>query len=244
MLRRAANRDAARSLRSFFKPREKVFFYGVKTPELRRIERSLYLAIRKSWSYADALAFCDHLLGDRYMETKSLGMMLLSRYRRDFQESLLTRAHSWLKANLCDNWALTDALCALILSPLLEKSPRLVAKIRPWSRSANLWVRRAGVVALVKSARQGRHLDSAYQVATRCCQTRQDLMHKAVGWLLREAGKTDAARLERYLLSHGPAVPRTTVRYAIERFPEKRRRAILERTRGSGVERRGNQGTF
>jgi 3-methyladenine DNA glycosylase AlkD len=60
-----------------------------------------------------------------------------------------------------------------------------------------------------------------------------DLIHKASGWVLREAGKADAARLERYLLEHGPAIPRTTVRYAIERFPESRRRRILELTRGA-----------
>ena len=58
-----------------------------------------------------------------------------------------------------------------------------------------------------------------------------DLMHKACGWFLREAGKADEKRLERYLLQHGPAIPRTTVRYAIEKFPEARRRMVLERTR-------------
>jgi 3-methyladenine DNA glycosylase AlkD len=58
-------------------------------------------------------------------------------------------------------------------------------------------------------------------------------MHKASGWLLREAGKADAKRLERYLLDHGPDIPRTTVPYAIERFQEAKRRRILELTRGT-----------
>ncbi len=218
---------------SFFKPGEKVFFYGVKSPALRQIERGLYLDIRKSWSYADALAFCGLVLHDRQMEMKTLGMMMLSRYHRHFQENLLNRAHSWLKTDLCDNWALTDALCGLILSPLLEKFPGLVAKIKPWSKSSNLWVRRASVVALVKPARRGRYLDDAYQAATSLLSDREDLMHKAVGWLLREAGRADPARLESYLLSQGAAVPRTTVRYAIERFPEQKRLQILERTRTS-----------
>ena len=61
---------------------------------------------------------------------------------------------------------------------------------------------------------------------------REDLAHKAVGWLLREAGRTDRARLERYLLAHGPAIPRTSLRYAIEHFPPRERRRLLEATRG------------
>lgn len=56
-------------------------------------------------------------------------------------------------------------------------------------------------------------------------------MHKAVGWLLREAGKTDMERLKRFLLKNGPEIPRTTVRYAIERFPKNQRKQLLEETR-------------
>ena len=57
-------------------------------------------------------------------------------------------------------------------------------------------------------------------------------MHKALGWLLREAGKTDMKRLRQFLLKHGPTIPRTTLRYAIERFPTKDRAKLLQKTRG------------
>ena len=56
-------------------------------------------------------------------------------------------------------------------------------------------------------------------------------MHKALGWLLREAGKTDMKRLRQFLLKHGPTIPRTTLRYAIERFPAKERAELLQKTR-------------
>lgn len=95
-----------------------------------------------------------------------------------------------------------------------------------------MWVRRGSAVAFVPHARKGRLLDGAYAVAELLLGDDEDLIHKAVGWLLREAGKTDAGRLTRFLLEHGPSIPRTAVRYAIERFPEKERKRLLAATRG------------
>jgi 3-methyladenine DNA glycosylase AlkD len=83
---------------------------------------------------------------------------------------------------------------------------------------------------LIPSVRRGDALALAYEVAARLHADREDLIQKAVGWMLREAGKTDMPRLERYLLANGPSIPRTTLRYAIERFPEPKRRGILALT--------------
>jgi hypothetical protein len=84
---------------------------------------------------------------------------------------------------------------------------------------------------LVPFARRGQSLDLAYELAGDCFSDREDLMHKATGWLLREAGKTDMRRLRGFLLEHGPRVPRTALRYAIERFPENERAHLLAATR-------------
>jgi 3-methyladenine DNA glycosylase AlkD len=103
--------------------------------------------------------------------------------------------------------------------------------MRVWARDRNMWVRRASIVGLIQRARRGESLDLVYEIARRLHPDREDLIQKAVGWALREAGKTDMPRLERYLRANGAAIPRTTLRYAIERFPEKKRRAILAATR-------------
>ena len=95
-----------------------------------------------------------------------------------------------------------------------------------------MWVRRAAAVSLIPSVRKGAALDVAYKVARALHADREDLIQKAVGWLLREAGKTDPARLERYLRQHGPSIPRTTVRYAIERMPDAKRKRLLVITHG------------
>lgn len=231
VLRKAADPLVAQSQRMFFKPWEKVAMHGIKTPDLRAIERRLYHLVRTEWSYAQALRFCDLLIADRYIESKGLGLMLLTRYHRKYEEDLLDRAKLWLERDLCANWAVTDQLSTQILSRLLDQYEHVARRIEGWKRSSNLWVRRAGVVSFVKPSGRGRHLDRVYRVVPAHFKDDHDLMHKACGWLLREAGKADADRLERFLLRQGTAIPRTTVRYAIERFPEGRRRRILERTR-------------
>ena len=229
--RKAADPRIAAGQRAYFKKWEKVLFHGIMTPDLRAIERGLYRLIRQEWGYADAVVFCELLIRDRYMESKSLGLTLLARYRRRFEEGLLRRAQNWLERNLCDNWAVTDQLSTQIVTSLIDKFPPLAATVQSWNRSFNLWVRRASAVSFVKLAGKGRHLDRVYRIVTALLPDPHDLIHKATGWLLREAGKADAPRLRRYLLRYGPAVPRTTIRYAIERFPEAQRGRIQQITR-------------
>ena len=150
---------------------------------------------------------------------------------REFQPRHLATWKRWLARNDSANWATTDAICGSLIGPLLSSHPELIPRVRDWSRHRNMWVRRASAVGLIKPMSDGYGLDAAYAVARALRQDGSDLIQKAVGWMLREAGKYDQARLERYLRQRGPSTPRTTVRYAIERFPPARRRALLAATR-------------
>ena len=230
-LRRAGDPGVAHGQKRFFKPSERISLYGLKSPDVKRIERELYAEVRKSWTFAEALVFCDLLTHDPHLESKSVGLLLLKRYHRQFEEELIGTARGWLESGLCDNWAVTDDLSTGVLWRLLERFQNLAGQFEEWRQSPNLWVRRAGVVVFVKCAGKGRHLDRIYRIVTALLPDSHDLIHKACGWLLREAGKADSGRLERYLLKHGPAIPRTTVRYAIEKFPSAKRRRILQETK-------------
>jgi 3-methyladenine DNA glycosylase AlkD len=168
---------------------------------------------------------------DRYLEAKGLGIELVARFRRDFTPRLLPAWKRWFAGNHSANWATTDAICGALIGPLLLQQPELCQQMRAWARHRNMWVRRASIVGLIARARRGESLDLVYEIARGLHVDREDLIQKAVGWALREAGKTDMARLERYLRACGPAIPRTTLRYAIERFPEAKRRALLAATR-------------
>lgn len=230
-LKAAADPRVAAGAKAYFKAYEDLHFFGVKTPAVRQLARKLFLQIRDLWEIEDALSFCQILIERRELEAKNVGIFLFARYKKSFDKSLLPRFEAWLANNHCSDWASTDALSGAIIGPLIEQHPQLIGQLKVWTRKRSLWVRRAAAVAMVGSARHGEHLDEIYEIAESLLQDPEDLIHKAAGWLLREAGKSDVERLERFLLGHGPRIPRTTLRYAIEKYPPAKRKLLLEKTR-------------
>jgi len=227
-LRAMANPVRAKGVQQYFK--HAVIALGIDTPTLRDYARDQINAFKPGRSLAEAIALCDRLLRDAELEIRGLGILVLSAFKKDFTTALTGHAERWLKTRL-DNWALVDSFCSCVLSPLLERHPSIEATLRRWSRARSLWVRRAAIVTLVPFARRGRLLELTYELAREHFSDGEDLMHKATGWLLREAGKTDMPRLRGFLLEHGPAIPRMALRYAIERFPKTERTTLLEATR-------------
>jgi len=144
---------------------------------------------------------------------------------------LFAKAKSWLVGDLLDNWASVDGFCTQAMGAFLLRYPAFVERIKAWAFHRNRWVKRASLVSFIKPAKKKEFLPAIYEISASVFPVDDDLIHKANGWLLREAGKTDPGRLERFLLALGPAIPRTTLRYAIERFPEPKRKALLRDTR-------------
>jgi 3-methyladenine DNA glycosylase AlkD len=217
-------------MRAYFKRDETVAFFGVAAPEVRRLARAVWLDHR-GWNVADATAYCDRLIRRPELEAKAAGVLVLARWHRDFRPALLRRVRGWFHGGHCATWAAVDLVAPTLVTPLLARFPALLREVTGWTSARSLWVRRAAAVSLVPLARRGQALPEAYAVAEALFDDRHDLIHKATGWLLREAGKTDPRRLEAFLRRHGPAIPRTTLRYAIERFPPSERRQLLEDTR-------------
>jgi 3-methyladenine DNA glycosylase AlkD len=223
-------RDAklARGVQQYFK--QEIIALGIDTPTLREFAAGQSKPLTGTWRLPDAVALCDRLLQEPELEVRGVGILILSAFKREFRPALIRSARQWLETRL-DNWALVDTFCGSVLSPLLAQHPGVEKTLHTWSRARSLWVRRAAIVTLVPFARRGRLLETAFGLACEHFEDPEDLMHKAVGWLLREAGKTDMPRLRQFLERRGPAIPRTTLRYAIERFPAGERRRLLETTR-------------
>ena len=228
-LKSQADPEKAVQAQRYFK--EAIFSFGLTADDSRDLAREMYLLVKDGWSLKEAVELCEILLPNKHVEAKALATMILLRFHEDFGLPVFGLIKTWLARDYLDNWASVDLLCPDGLGGLLERYPDLIPKIKTWTAHPNRWVKRASAVAFIKLARRGKFLDAAYQIAGRLFPSGDDLIEKANGWLLRETGKTDMARLERFLLRQRGRIPRTTLRYAIERFPEPQRRRLLKRTR-------------
>lgn len=223
--------ERAAGAKAYFKQSEPLYFYGASVPEVRALARRLHAEVKGQWTVREAIAFADLAVRRRETETKLLGIVMLARYVGDLPADLAPTIEGWIKAGFCSSWALIDALSAEVITPLIRAFPPLLPQVTAWHSSKNQWLRRASLVPLVPFARRGEHLTATYSLVTALMSDAEDLTQKASGWLLREAGKTNPRRLTAFLMAHGPAIPRTTLRYAIEKFPAAERARILTETR-------------
>ena len=126
-----------------------------------------------------------------------------------------------------NNWDLVDLSCYPLLGEwLLDKDRALLYDLARNGRT--IWEQRIGIVSTMTFIRHGQ-LDDTFAIADILLYHPHDLIHKAVGWLLREAGKRDKSALESYLQPRYRTMPRTALRYAIEKFPEAERRQYLSK---------------
>ena len=230
-LRRMGDPARARGMQQYFK--NEIVALGIAAPTLRLFMRERMKPLRHEWRLSEAIRLCGRLLRGPEMEIRVAGILALAAFKRELTPELLAQAELWL-ARWLDNWALVDTFCGSVLSPLLAQHPEVKRSLVRWSRRRSLWQRRAALVTLVPFARRGQHLDLAYRLCLDHLGDPEDLMHKATGWLLREAGRTNRPRLRRFLLQHGPRIPRTSLRYAIEHFSATERAALLRATRAYG----------
>ena len=126
-----------------------------------------------------------------------------------------------------NNWDLVDLSSPLILGAYLEMRDRSI--LYRLTASDKLWERRIAIIATQHFIRKGDFADTL-KISEMLLGDTHDLMHKAVGWMLREVGKRDLAAEEGFLKRHLKKMPRTALRYAIERFPEEKRRAYMARS--------------
>jgi 3-methyladenine DNA glycosylase AlkD len=225
-----ANADEARaaSFQRYFK--EPVEAFGVEYAGLKARRREVAAQVRGTWTLDDALLYCEEMLKDPRLEPRGNAFQTVGDFVEEAGPDLLEHVHRWLES-YCGNWGLVDNLVPSVLSPLLRIYPALVEVVVEWTSSPTIWVRRGSAVAFVSLMDDPVMMDAGYEVALRLQGDDADLIQKAVGWMLREAGKVDRTRLEAFLLEQGSRTPRTTLRYAIEKFPKEDRKRIMEATK-------------
>jgi len=224
-LRRRADADRVPVLQRFFKTgpgeyAEGDVFIGVAVPDLR--------AVCRECRDAGLPEILDLLASPVHEERLLALMMMVETFKRGTDREKRDIYRLYLASTkFVNNWDLVDSSAPQIVGAWLFTRSR--APLCRLARSASVWERRIAIVATHFFIRQG-DVDETFEIADLLLTDDHDLIHKATGWMLREAGKRDAAAERRYLKGRYDRMPRTMLRYAIERFPEPERRRYLAGT--------------
>lgn len=193
-------------------------FYGNSMPQLRALARE-----HQSLAEDDVLK----LLGSPFHEERAIALLIL--VRRFAKADAKARRHVYdlylAHTDFINNWDLVDVSAPHVVGAyLFDRSRKPLYKL---ARSPKLWERRIGIIATAHFI--GRHdFADTLRLAERLLGDKEDLIHKATGWMLREVGKRDGDAARTFLAAHYRRMPRTMLRYAIERLPEAERQAYLK----------------
>jgi 3-methyladenine DNA glycosylase AlkD len=219
-----ASRERAAQTRRFFKTGPGEYgegdrFLGVSMPDLRSL-----LPGTDPLSEGEIQA----MLASVWHEERMLGLLALVRRFGKARKQEARRQHLvdlYLASTASiNNWDLVDNSAPHLLGAWLLDHDRGV--LQRLASSSNLWEQRIAVLATLGLIRAGQ-FDDTLALCERFLGHPHDLMHKACGWMLREVGKRDAAVLRGFLDQHAPVMPRTMLRYAIEKMPERERKRYL-----------------
>jgi 3-methyladenine DNA glycosylase AlkD len=221
-LKNAATPERASGAARYFKTGEGEYgagdiFLGVTVPAMRKI------ALRYRDLRLDDL---QRLFDSKVHEHRAAALeVLVSQYKRGDEKDRQQIFDFYLRNTKCvNNWDLVDASCRGIVGEHLRTRPRKV--LDKLARSKSLWERRIAMVSTMPLVWEG-ETDDALRIAGLLLGDEHDLIHKAVGWLLREVGDENQAVLVGFLTEHYERVPRTALRYAIEHFPIELRKQML-----------------
>ena len=226
-----ANRGRAHDLQKFFQTApgqygEGDVFLGLTVPQVRAIARE-YKGI--------LLREIEVLIRSKFHEARLCGLVILTLQYKATKEGkekkrlfdLYMRA---MTGGYINNWDLVDVTAPIIGEYLIDTDDPYIL-LSKLAKSKSLWQRRVSIVFTFAFIRSG-DIEPTFEIAEKLLGDQHDLIHKAVGWALREAGKLNGVELRNFLSAHSHEMPRTMLRYSIEKFPERERKKWLIESKG------------
>lgn len=212
-----------RAIQVFFK--EGIKLYGVRTPLVRKISRKYY-AVIKDRPKDEIFKLCGLLLKSGLSEERTIAFDWAYRLKKQYQSGDFVIFEKWLKKYAPD-WGGVDDICTHALGYFLFNHPEFAPQVMKWARSPEWWMRRASSVALIYGLRRGVFLKEAFKTADILLLDKEDLVQKGYGWMLKVAGDKHQGEVFDYVMKNKKKMPRTALRYAIEKFPSALRQKAM-----------------
>lgn len=223
-LKKNSDKEKAKILARYFKTGKGEYgegdvFLGVVVPKLRVISKEFWKDI--------TIGEIQYMLKSDIHEKRLLALlMLIEKYKKADETGKKNIFDIYLASTRnINNWDLVDLSCRDIIGAFLINKDR--SRLCSLAKSQNIWEKRIAIISTYAFI-QKNDFEDTFKIAEILLIDKHDLIHKAVGWMLRETGKRNQAAEEEFLKNHYTKMPRTMLRYAIERFDEGKRRAYLD----------------
>lgn len=206
---------------------------GFRTPLVRKVSARYFEDVRKL-PKKEVFGLCETLLslGDTTEGIgwgyRTVGFDWAFRIHKLYTKSDFARFQSWFKRYV-KSWDGCDDFCTRGLGYLIFMFPELTAKTRGWALSRNRWLRRGAAVSLIYSLRRRQSLDKAFEIADILLLDRDDMVQKGYGWMLKEGTKHFPSEVFNYVMKHKKVMPRTALRYAIEKLSAELKKRAMSR---------------
>ncbi|MEG1955597.1 MAG: DNA alkylation repair protein [Mucinivorans sp.] len=201
--------------------------YGVPSVRCAWIARG-HLWKVKGLQKDEFLELCEQLWASGYLEACMIACQWTQSRQGEFRGQDLKTMERWVDRYV-SNWATCDTFCNHTVGPLVATYPELVDELYRWAHSPNRWLKRAAAVSLITPVRRGEFLAEAFHMADILLIDEDDMVQKGYGWLLKVASNKYSEQVFEYVMAHRTTMPRTALRYAIEKMPKEVKKEAMKR---------------
>lgn len=201
--------------------------YGVRSAEVGQISKEA-IPWTKSWTKEEIFELAQELWKSGIMEETFIACSIGMSVQKKFSASDLPLFTHWIDQYI-DNWASCDTFCNHTIGTMLMKFPELRPDVISWSKSKNVWMRRASAVSYIVPARKGLYLEDMFEIAEILLLDQEDMVQKGYGWMLKVASSKYLDEVFQYVMQRKAVMPRTALRYAIEKMPDAMKKEAMQR---------------
>lgn len=214
-LKELSDPQVKKSGERFFK--EEIKSYGVKTGEVIKIAKKYFKEV-KNLPKKEIFDLCEELYQSGMIEESFIVSAWTGMMSKTFEPKDFKTLEKFVK-NYISNWASCDGFCNHAVGDFIKAYPEYVEQLFKWAKDKNRWVKRAAAVSLIVPAKKGMFLDESFKIANILLEDKDDMVQKGYGWLLKAQTEKHTKEVFDYVMRNKNKMPRTALRYAIEKMP-------------------------
>jgi len=197
--------------------REEVKLHGVKSAMSEKFAKEYFREI-KDRSKSEIFDLCEELWKTGYLEEAAVACNWSYYIHKSYEPADFETFERWI-GSYVTNWAACDTLCNHSVGALVEMYPEKINDLKRFAHSENRWTKRASAVSLIIPARKGLFLNDIFEIAEILLTDTDDMVRKGYGWMLKAASQAHQEKVFGFIMKHKSIMPRTSLRYAIEKMP-------------------------